>query len=403
MEVSATDCVAQHIAEKARQGCALHRAVHQMIATNHTAGYNCVACSAVFGSRNEAFLHLERANDAAHAAFKLSPGQRPANQERPAVEGQGPPEVRAGLGREAMVTAESAASADPAAADRAQAVEEQERRRAETAAASLYAAAKMGDRRAVLKHLDNGAEVNALHDDGFTPLMTAAEAGHAEVVRALADHHACDPLVRNVYGQTALHFAAQNGQDAAVDALLEASQSVAILGQMLDAKAGGSTPAEKARRAGHMSLASKLASKAEQHQLARLLHELTEPATGLKWQLVAVPRNANPNDELDRSNYPTLYDALSSGQLTFTHAELEMHDVDRLSLKPSNFLRKSREQRVLDASRWRRRCVGSLRLDARKARRALQGGRRAAAWPARPNGGGIRTFDVRRRRLSPRH
>ena len=114
MEVSATDCVARHIAEKARQGCALHRAVHQMIATNHTAGYNCVACSAVFGSRNEAFLHLERANDAAHAAFKISPGQRPANQERPAVEGQGPPEVRAGLGREAMATAESAASADPA-------------------------------------------------------------------------------------------------------------------------------------------------------------------------------------------------------------------------------------------------------------------------------------------------
>jgi len=337
MDISATDCVARHMAEKARQGCALHRAVHQMISSPGAAGYHCVACESVFDSRHAAFVHIEQANDAGHNAYKLA---RQA-AERPAVDGAGPPLVRAGMGEAAVAVASAAASADPAAADRALAEEEVQRRREAAASASLYAAAKMGHTDAVIDHLRRGADVNALHDDGFTPLMTSAEAGHADVVHALANHPACDPLVRNVYGQTALHFAAQNGRVAAVYALLDAPQSAPVLGPILDAKAGGCTAAEKARRAGHASLASTLANRAEEHQLALLLHELTEPAIGLQWVLGAVPRGATPNNELDGVTHSSLSNALAAGQLTFTHSELDAHRVDRLALRASHFLRRA--------------------------------------------------------------
>ena len=46
----------------------------------------------------------------------------------------------------------------------------------------MYAAAKMGDAEAVGWHLrkeGNNADPNRRADDGYTALMTAAEAGHA--------------------------------------------------------------------------------------------------------------------------------------------------------------------------------------------------------------------------------
>ena len=175
MEVSATDCVARHAAEKARQGCELHRAFHSTIAQAATDGYRCVAsgCGWCFPTRLEAFTHLETAQDAQHAECRIA--ERDARHERAAVELQRPV-VRAGLDDLSVAVAASAVGADPAAADRERAEEEQQRRQEAAAAASLYSAAKMGHEAAVARHLAAGADPNAMADDGFTPLMTCAHA-----------------------------------------------------------------------------------------------------------------------------------------------------------------------------------------------------------------------------------
>ena len=46
----------------------------------------------------------------------------------------------------------------------------------------------MGNTRAVERHLEGGARPDEVHDDGFTALMTAAEAGPTETVAVLATH-----------------------------------------------------------------------------------------------------------------------------------------------------------------------------------------------------------------------
>jgi ankyrin repeat protein len=59
--------------------------------------------------------------------------------------------------------------------------------------------------------LDAGAEVNAVDSgEGFTALMHAAAEGQVEVVKVLLEHNA-DPDIRDVDGDTARDFAAQNG------------------------------------------------------------------------------------------------------------------------------------------------------------------------------------------------
>jgi len=84
----------------------------------------------------------------------------------------------------------------------------------------LYSAAKEGDAPRVLAALEAGANPNQGMDDGFTPLMTAAEAGHVNVVKVLTAYPTCDVDVKNVYGQTALSFAAQNGRFEIAQALV---------------------------------------------------------------------------------------------------------------------------------------------------------------------------------------
>lgn len=73
--------------------------------------------------------------------------------------------------------------------------------------------------------------------------MTAAEAGHSRVVARLLEHPRIRPNSKTVYGQTALAFAAQNGQLATVKKLLAAA-AVDVL-----ATTQGKTVAELARAA----------------------------------------------------------------------------------------------------------------------------------------------------------
>merc|ERR1719421_289836 len=206
--VSAVDCVSEHIKAKARAGDALHTSLHR-----------CLHADAATIERNTSG----------------GPYGRPT---RPVGPVAGSEEGLAAVAE--MRTRHVRTMVDTDADEESRAVAEalfpREAQAEAAAAASLYAAAKMGGERGarwVAVHLfERNANPNAQHDDGFTPLMTASEAGHAEVVRLLRIHPACNANLRNAYGQAALHFAAQNGRADAVDALLE------------EGPAGASAPAD---------------------------------------------------------------------------------------------------------------------------------------------------------------
>lgn len=343
METSATECIARHVADKSRQGCEKHRMVREMImsVTREDGLYQCIACTEGFATRHEAFRHLETTQDEAHARCRIAEEERGRVQtERVAADAQRP-EVRPGLGAQAIAVAQSSAHTDPAAAARMLAQEERERRQEKAAQASLYAAAKMGHVDACVAHLARGVDPNTTHDDGFTPLMTAAEAGHAEVVRLLGDCGQCNPTLSNAYGQTALHFAAQNGRRDAAAALLDSSAGHDALAKLLNATSGGCTAAEKARLAGYTTLADDLAARAAEMQLARLVEELTAPAVGLRWARCArglPPPSSTAADELNAVEHSVLADALAAKR-AFTARELASLGIDRSAVRPSSFIR----------------------------------------------------------------
>jgi ankyrin repeat protein len=80
-----------------------------------------------------------------------------------------------------------------------------------------YAARKSG--RATIEYLAGiGARINRAGADGWTPLMSAADAGNAETVEALLAFKA-DPAARDRNNQTALMLATVRGQDKVVETL----------------------------------------------------------------------------------------------------------------------------------------------------------------------------------------
>ena len=101
---------------------------------------------------------------------------------------------------------------------------------------ALYAAAKSGRMQDLRRAMARGADPNDGGEDGFTPLMTAAEAGHASVVAELMRDPRCDADRKNTYGQTALVFAAQNGRVEVLRVLLALAPPAAACG-------GGAAPA----------------------------------------------------------------------------------------------------------------------------------------------------------------
>jgi ankyrin repeat protein len=83
---------------------------------------------------------------------------------------------------------------------------------------ALHSAAAGGSCEIVERLLQAGADVNASHQGGHTPLHAAAGAGRLDMVRALLAHGA-DPTAKTEEGKTAFELANANGRTAVVQAL----------------------------------------------------------------------------------------------------------------------------------------------------------------------------------------
>ena len=78
--------------------------------------------------------------------------------------------------------------------------------------------------------IDAGADVNSINGGSFTPLMGAAQSGHADVISLLANSN-IDLAQQSPkgFGETALHLAAENGHTEAVEALLDVGAGINVL------------------------------------------------------------------------------------------------------------------------------------------------------------------------------
>lgn len=133
----------------------------------------------------------------------------------------------------------------------------------------LYRAAKgnlIDDVRALVARSDHHDFVNVKLEDGYTPLMTAAEAGNTAVVVLLLQNGA-DPLLQNAYGQTALYLATIQSKAETVGALL---LPLAMRQAQLDISVGGVNAFQAAKNLGHTEVESRIQKMIE--ELARTSH-----------------------------------------------------------------------------------------------------------------------------------
>lgn len=84
----------------------------------------------------------------------------------------------------------------------------------------LMIASEEGNRRIVELLISKGANVNGRGDADYTPLMSAVRSRHADIARILLAHRA-KPDLGNCFGDTALAFAANEGDIGMVRLLLE--------------------------------------------------------------------------------------------------------------------------------------------------------------------------------------
>ncbi len=91
---------------------------------------------------------------------------------------------------------------------------------------ALLVAAMQGDTAAVHALLDNGADINVKHKDGWTGLLLAAVNGHSQIVQVLLGKGADVEAKEKLIGQTALIWAAKGGHVDTVKYLLEGGANV---------------------------------------------------------------------------------------------------------------------------------------------------------------------------------
>ena len=105
----------------------------------------------------------------------------------------------------------------------------------------LHWAVRIGDTTVVAALLAGGADVNAVTEDGVTPLHLAAMRGDADLVAKLLAAGA-DARARDLRGRTPLHYAAMTDNTTVLDALLQSGADVRA------ADADGDTPLHLAAR-----------------------------------------------------------------------------------------------------------------------------------------------------------
>ena len=130
-----------------------------------------------------------------------------------------------------------------------------------------------------------GADKNARGEDGMTPLMSAAQAGHAEPVKKLIAAGADVNARHAASGMTALMFAAQNGHAEVVDALVAGKAAIDVRDN------DGMTAYTHAFRENHFDVAHKVQYIAENHvplpeeeknKMPRTAKRIVTPARPLK-------------------------------------------------------------------------------------------------------------------------
>ena len=84
----------------------------------------------------------------------------------------------------------------------------------------LHRAAEQGHDEIVNYLISKGADVNAEAESRWTPLHRGAYNNHAEVVRLLSMLAGVDVNARDIFGQNALHLAAQKGNEALIEHLI---------------------------------------------------------------------------------------------------------------------------------------------------------------------------------------
>jgi len=99
----------------------------------------------------------------------------------------------------------------------------------------IHEAAKSGNIKAVKQHLAAGADVDAKHKYGLTPLHRAAFSGHKEIAELLIANGA-DVNAKGELGETPLHDATQAGQKEIIELLIAKGADVNAKG------VDGSTP-----------------------------------------------------------------------------------------------------------------------------------------------------------------
>jgi hypothetical protein len=115
----------------------------------------------------------------------------------------------------------------------------------------LYLASLSGHEPVVRILLEHGANVNAADHTGWTTLHSASCRGHEPVVQILLEHGANVNAATHT-GWTPLHSASWSGHEPVIQILLTARADVNTLNH------NGDTPAMIARARGHTDLATKL-------------------------------------------------------------------------------------------------------------------------------------------------
>ena len=93
---------------------------------------------------------------------------------------------------------------------------------------ALIGASHNGHIDIVARLLEEGADVNANEDTVYMALMDASMEGHTEIVEMLLEQPGIDVNAKNLYGQTALYWASNNGHPKIVARLLEKGADVTM-------------------------------------------------------------------------------------------------------------------------------------------------------------------------------